>query len=203
MPGEGHFLALLRKKKPADALDGGRNGAAKWIEDRTICLNSERRAEYRKSVPGGLQGKAAASKAEMEILQEFLRDVSMPMDISRLEIRKGQAYYVPKETKENRGLVFLRNGLYLGEVKKDRFEPSQSFAMALKKEEYAAAIDLSCGDERVVKYLKGETIEVDDLAEAKGKGWQLVCVNGYPLGWGKLANGTLKNKYHPGWRMKY
>lgn len=203
MPGEGHFLALLRKKKPTDALDGGQDGAAKRIEDRTICLNSERRAEYRKSVPGGLQGKAAASKAEMEILQEFLRDVSMPMDISRLEIRKGQAYYVPKETKENRGLVFLRNGLYLGEVKKDRFEPSQSFAMALKKEEYAAAIDLSCGDERVVKYLKGETIEVDDLAEAKGKGWQLVCVNGYPLGWGKLANGTLKNKYHPGWRMKY
>ncbi|MDD7077333.1 MAG: hypothetical protein PUI42_04280, partial [Lachnospiraceae bacterium] len=30
----------------------------------------------------------------------------------------------------------------------------------------------------------------------------LVCVNGYPLGWGKLVNGTLKNKYHPGWRMQ-
>ena len=35
------------------------------------------------------------------------------------------------------------------------------------------------------------------------KGWQLVCVNGYPLGWGKLVNGTLKNKYHAGGRMKY
>ena len=69
-------------------------------------------------------------------------------------------------------------------------------------------------------YLRGETLEVDDIVErnlqkaeemnnAKAmkkrleKGWQLVCVNGYPLGWGKLVNGTLKNKYHAGWRMKY
>ena len=29
----------------------------------------------------------------------------------------------------------------------------------------------------------------------------LVCVDGYPLGWGKLAGGMLKNKYLPGWRM--
>ena len=31
--------------------------------------------------------------------------------------------------------------------------------------------------------------------------WQLVCVDGYPLGWGKLSGGTLKNKYLPGWRL--
>ena len=48
--------------------------------------------------------------------------------------------------------------------------------------------------------------EEDDTAKVTKKrlekGWQLVCVNGYPLGWGKLVNGTLKNKYHAGWRMK-
>ena len=48
----------------------------------------------------------------------------------------------------------------------------------------------------VVKYLKGETIE----AEGKN-GFCLVCVDSYPLGWGKLNNGTLKNKYLSGWRL--
>ncbi len=35
------------------------------------------------------------------------------------------------------------------------------------------------------------------------KGWYLVCVDGYPLGCGKLVDrdGTLKNKYLPGWRL--
>ena len=32
-------------------------------------------------------------------------------------------------------------------------------------------------------------------------GWQLVCVDDYPLGWGKKNRGTLKNKYHSGWRL--
>jgi NOL1/NOP2/fmu family ribosome biogenesis protein len=50
--------------------------------------------------------------------------------------------------------------------------------------------------------LKGETIDVDELVSNKAKGWHLVLVNGYPLGWGKLANGTLKNKYLPGWRWQ-
>ena len=126
---------------------------------------------------------------------------------------------VPEAIGTRKGLVFLRNGLYLGEIRKDRFEPSQSFAMALKKEEYTAVINLDYRDVRVEKYLRGETLEVDDIVECNfqkaeemhnakttkkrlEKGWQLVCVNGYPLGWGKLSGGTLKNKYHPGWRMQ-
>ena len=68
-------------------------------------------------------------------------------------------------------------------------------------DEYAQIIDLPCEDERVRRYLKGETLDVDDLTERKAKGWYLVCVDGFPLGWGKVSNGTLKNKYLPGWRL--
>ena len=107
------------------------------------------------------------------------------------------------EPPEIRGKIpFLRNGLYLGELKKGRFEPSQSLAIALRGCEYTSVIDLPYNDDRVRKYLCGETIDVDDLQPKRSKGWQLVCVNGYPLGWGKLVNGTLKNKYHAGWRMQ-
>ena len=31
----------------------------------------------------------------------------------------------------------------------------------------------------MIRYLKGETIEVDDLVDHKEKGWQLVLVDGY------------------------
>ena len=72
--------------------------------------------------------------------------------------------------------------------------------MCLKKEEYKRCVNITAEDERILKYLKGETIDVDDLVLPKDKGWFLVLVDGYPLGWGKLANGTLKNKYLPGWR---
>ena len=35
-----------------------------------------------------------------------------------------------------------------------------------------------------------------------GDGWNLFCVDGYPLGWGKFKNGSLKNKYLAGWRWQ-
>ena len=146
--------------------------------------------------------KLRISKADRTILNDFLKDISMDMDMNYVEVRKGQVYYVPELLGERKGLTFLRNGLYLGELKKDRFEPSQSFAMALRKGQYVSCVNLNWSDSRIGKYLRGETIYVDDLQVKHSKGWQLVCISGFPLGWGKLVNGTLKNKYHPGWRMK-
>lgn len=179
MAGEGHFLALLHKKGVSDKTH---------LDNRSVAKTAA-------SVKG-------ISKGEQKALEEFFADVTMRLDWNHVEVRKGQVYYVPAALGARKGLVFLRNGLYLGEIRKDRFEPSQSFAMALKKDEYASSIDLDYSDVRVEKYLRGETIEVDDVSCKRNKGWQLVCVNGYPLGWGKLVNGTLKNKYHSGWRMK-
>ncbi len=135
-------------------------------------------------------------------LEEFFRDVSWEMDWSRLEIHGERVYYMPEGLPDVKGIRFLRTGLYLGDVKKNRFEPTQAFAMCLKKEEYAHTISLPVDDDRVIKYLKGETLEVDDLVSPKEKGWQLICIEDYPLGWGKLSNGTLKNKYLPGWRWQ-
>ena len=119
---------------------------------------------------------------------------------SRLDIHGERIYYMPDGLPELRGVRFLRSGLLLGELKKNRFEPSQALAMCLKKQEYQKILDFSLEDDRVIKYLKGDTLDVEDMAAVKEKGWYLVCVDGYPLGFGKLANQTLKNKYLPGWR---
>lgn len=109
---------------------------------------------------------------------------------------------MPEDLPALNGVRFIRTGLLMGELKKKRFEPSQALAMNLKKEEYARTIDLSAEDERVIRYLKGETLDVEDLVSSKEKGWYLVCVDGYPLGFGKLARQMLKNKYLPGWRWQ-
>ena len=145
--------------------------------------------------------KNRIKKVPEEIL-EFFADIDWEMDWSRLELYSEKVYYMPEGIPNVKGIRFLRTGLYLGDLKKNRFEPSQSLAMCLKKEEYKNTINLFSSDERVIKYLKGETIDVDDIVSLKAKGWHLVLVDGYPLGWGKLANGTLKNKYLPGWRWQ-
>lgn len=131
-------------------------------------------------------------------LTDFLKDVSMPYELSNIHMFENRAYLIPGMAGEYKKLRKLRAGLLLGEVKKNRFEPSQAFAMALRMEEYRNVINLKADDPAVIKYLKGETLDIEE----KGNGWRLVCVDGYPLGWGKLTAGTLKNKYHAGWRWQ-
>lgn len=135
-------------------------------------------------------------------LEEFLNDISIKIDRDELYLNDGRVFLIPKEASFITGIRALRTGLLLGELKKNRFEPSQALAMALKAEEYASVVDLSVDDENVIRYLKGETIEIDDSRVARKSGWQLVCVDGFPLGFGKLSNGTLKNKYLAGWRWQ-
>ncbi len=137
-----------------------------------------------------------------EELEKFLQDIDREMDSSRMDIRGDKVYYMPEGLHSLKGIRFLRTGLLMGELKKNRFEPSQALAMNLKKEEYSHILDLSVSDERVIKYLKGETLDVEDLVSSREKGWYLVCVDGYPLGFGKLVNQMLKNKYLPGWRWQ-
>ena len=146
--------------------------------------------------------KPKKEKALPALLEEFMKDCTYPINGSDIEIQEDRVYLMPEGIKGIKGLRFLRSGLLLGTLTKDRFEPSQAFAMVLKKDQYKATIDLSRIDHRVIRYLKGETIEVDDLPLRRQKGWQLVCVDGFPLGWGKLVNGSLRNKYLPGWRWQ-
>ena len=56
-------------------------------------------------------------------------------------------------------------------------------------------------DSRVMRYLKGETLSFSEEECQGKKDWVLVCLDDFPLGWGKINNGTLKNKYYAGWRM--
>ena len=132
---------------------------------------------------------------------EFIKGISYPFDLSRMDVQKERVFYIPEKMPYVRGLRILRCGLYMGDMKKNRFEPSQSLAMFLKASEFPNVICLKAEDERVIKYLKGETIELESgEMEEHEDGICLICVEHYPLGFGKLLGGTVKNKYLPGWR---
>ena len=105
---------------------------------------------------------------------------------------------LPKYAPDTKGLRVLRSGWLLGTLKKGRFEPSQAFAMGLHKEDVQNTLDLPLADERVLRYLKGETLEAGECKD----GWVLVCVDGFPLGWGKAQKGRLKNKYAVHWKWE-
>ena len=133
--------------------------------------------------------------------KEFLEAWGMYRKEWQYYLREDRLYALGKKDGMPENLRYLRTGLYLGDCKKKRFEPYQALAMALDGNG-ENRIHLNREDPRVIRYLKGETLDVSDLDLKKQKGWQLVCVDGYPLGWGKLANGSLKNKYYAGWRWQ-
>lgn len=177
LDGEGHFLALLQKGEKIS-----RPNMSFMPKGKGTGLN----------------------RADKELFDEFCENLTIRFETDRIENKNGMLYYMPDILPQVKGLRFLRSGLFLGEIKKKRFEPSQSLAMALRAEEYSKRVELSAKDDRVVRYLKGETLNVEeaDLTdEAVAGGWMLVCVDGYPLGWGKLNRFILKNKYHAGWRL--
>ena len=144
--------------------------------------------------------KPSTEKLPEELL-EFLSHVTFPVQKQDIFIRDSKVYQVSPEMPQEGGLRIMRNGLLLGEMKKNRFEPSQALAMALQMSEYDKIINLPASDERVVKYLKGETLDFENENDYQD-GWNLFCVDGYPLGWGKYSKGALKNKYLAGWRWQ-
>ena len=173
MDGEGHFLALLRKKGT--------------LESAPFA-----------PMPCTLK------KEERKLVEEFFSSLSIPVDWNGIEARNGFVYRLPSaSTGSLKGLKFLRHGLFLGELKKNRFEPSQSLAMALKDVPQASKISLNPQDSRLAAYLRGETFSLEEGECTSQKGWKLICAKGFPLGWGKVVGNTVKNKYPSGWRQNY
>ncbi len=129
--------------------------------------------------------------------KEFLDTLKCPIAYDRLELKDNRLYMLPPEIPDLSGLRIMRKGLLLGELEKNRFEPSQALAMYLKQEDYPNTCSFKADSPEVIKYLKCETVECDDVKD----GFVLVCADSYPLGWAKSKNGILKNRYLPGWRM--
>ncbi|MEY8337235.1 RsmB/NOP family class I SAM-dependent RNA methyltransferase [Lachnospiraceae bacterium 62-35] len=192
--GEGHFIALLQKRKGEEE-----------IKEKTQELSGEKSLKYAGRNEEAQAGEEENRKSFYRLPEEaieFLGPISASfMKCGSFHMIRDGIYLFPPDFPKKGRIRYLRTGLFLGTWKKGRFEPSQALAMALRKEDFPDILSFSRKDERVIRYLKGETLCLAE-EEQRGKGWCLVCVDGFPLGWGKRNNAALKNKYYPGWRWQ-
>lgn len=112
-------------------------------------------------------------------------------------IRGENLYLMPKDSPDTKKIKLLRKGLHLGELKKNRFEPSHAFAHYLKKEDVKNFDDFKMDSDEIKSYMSGDVINTGE-----SRGWIIVGVEGVCLGWGKESGGVIKNRYPKGLRRK-
>lgn len=190
--GEGHFVAKLVRRGSVDT---------DLKADRKTKKNKN--SKNRKN-----ETKPALTEENMKLLSEFLdetisEDMAAWIKNSRLVMFGEQLYRLPDMEVDIKGLKVQRAGLHIGEFKKQRFEPSHSLALALKLSEAKNVVKLTWDDPQTTGFFNGQSVMLSDeqTAECK-KGWALVCVDGYPAGWGKVNGAQVKNHYPKGLRNK-
>ena len=179
--GEGHFAAVLEK---AGSVAEG----------------------YEAMAAGGLERGISAKDKELEAWWEFCREALVSgSSFARDNFEEGAGgillrfgenlYLAPEKLPALKGMKVLRPGLHLGTLKKNRLEPSHALALALSGRDVRHVCQLSAEDAVTTAYLNGQTFPYEGE-----KGWYLITVDGYSIGWGKLAGGIMKNHYPKGLR---
>lgn len=138
-----------------------------------------------------------AKKGQLTDFEDFKNHTLQGVSYHNYYLFHQQLFALPDECPDFQGLKVLRAGLHLGELKKNRFEPNHALALSLAKHNAKHFYPLTTENEQWLRYLKGETI-----ATGEGRGWMLVTIDGFPLGWGKEAKGVFKNFYPKGLRIQ-
>ena len=143
---------------------------------------------------GGEEGDIPLIKGEKlpKEWTEFAKALKIDLPHGKAIFFGQSLYWAPADMPDLKGIKVLRPGLELGELKKDRFEPAHALALWLKTA--ANTKHLPAESPEAAAYMQGQTIP------DTGKGWTLVQVDGYSLGWGKSDGKVLKNHYPKGLR---
>lgn len=162
--GEGHFIALFKKKGEADG----------------------------RKIENGKFGKA--EKDAVKLYRDFEKkylDTELNGDFCLF----GERLYLKPQGIDIDKIKIVRCGLYLGDCRKNRFEPSHALALALSENDFKNYIGLELTDSSLKKYLCGDVISCDK------EGWCAVLAGKYPIGWGKSSGGVLKNHFPKKFRL--
>lgn len=138
--------------------------------------------------------KPKMSPEALKVLKTFYQEnLNIPVPKNVIE-NKGHLYAIKNNFPELKGIRVLRNGLYLGEVRKNRFIPSYSLALTLTKEDVKRSYNYPSESDEIKKYIHGETLEGNGQ-----KGFGVIFVDGYPLSFYKESN-QVKNLFPKGLR---
>ncbi|PWH18436.1 MAG: hypothetical protein DDG60_00425 [Anaerolineae bacterium] len=198
--------------------EGFVEGKPQWLQKETNAIGLERAARLfphrlqgeghfvcllKKVAPNAHQAESPLNKEswrkrklipDLHLWREFTRD-TLDIDLTedRLHLVGERLYYLPEEHPDFGRLRVLHPGIWLGSFKKGRFEPAHPLALFLKPGEMKKFISFPADSPEIAAYLRGESLEVE------ANGWTVVCADGWPLGWGKGVQGTLKNHFPRGW----
>lgn len=202
---DGHPDFSVKKTGACEKFSPGR---PEWINARPETANTFRLWPHRLEGEGHfaaiLQREGEASAREFswkmqtidrsiwKLYQEFERE-ALSCESEGIPVLFGEQLYLLPQAFPLKGLKVLRPGLHLGTLKKNRFEPAHALALALKPREAVRCCSLSVREAE--DYIRGAVFE-----RRGEKGWQLMLVEGYSIGWGKQAGGMVKNHYPKGLR---
>lgn len=184
--GEGHFLCVLERegqlldREKDNFVPGGRNIPAKKEIQKLFFEFADEALSF-------------SDRKEMVLNSGIRLDGTMFMFGEQL-------YICDPKMPGIMGLKCMRPGLHLGTIKKDRFEPSHALALSVRHEDAKMSVSYKENSPEIRQYLNGQTVRCDKNAP---KGWTLIEVDGYSIGWAKQAGGMLKNHYPKGLRINY
>lgn len=190
--GEGHFIAELKKAKTS----------SQDAPDETVYTKTPHNKKKEKDKKSAIAQAGQLDKEALRICRSFLQEtlgaagrIWDAFEENGEWVAFGeQIYLAPKEMTQMSGLKILRPGLHLGSVTKNRFEPSHALALYLPPEAVNHCYEMT--EKQAAAYLRGETLACD----AALKGWMLLTIDGFGLGFGKAGGGMMKNHYPKGLR---
>ena len=139
--------------------------------------------------------KPIISKQNLKLVEDFYKQYLNIKVPAYLYENNNHIYALRPQFPELKGIRVLRNGLYLGECKKNRFEPSLALALTLSKCDVKQYYTYHENDQKVINYIHGETIEGTNQ-----KGYGVIFVEDYPLSFYKESQHQAKNLYPKGLR---
>ncbi|GJM74099.1 23S rRNA methyltransferase [Paenibacillus macerans] len=205
--GEGHFVAVLERNREAHAPEAELAGGHERIASRPNGKSRGGKAvrpSLRSRPAAGADKKGLGEREMLESWRAFAAEHLRAEPPGTPLTFGGNVYLSPVAKEQLDGLKVVRPGWYAGTVKTAGLRQGIRWLRrgAFRGGQNARLV--RDGGE-AVRYLKGETLEIEASRVhtrdgANPKGYVLVTVDGYSLGWGKWQNGLLKNEYPAGWR---
>ena len=201
IPGQPEWLEIAGAGPMDPALQKSLRGSVRLLPHRIpgeghfICLLQRKTGGIQERIPS--LGPTPIPSGQEEAWQAFQdRFLNVRFSGERLRVQGQRLYYGSEHMPDLNGLRVAVPGIWLGTFKTDRFEPAHALALHLRQGQAQNVLDLLAESREISAYLRGESIP------AGGEpGWVLVCVDGFPLGWGKRVQGVVKNHLPRGWQV--
>lgn len=128
-----------------------------------------------------------------DISKKFLKDQLYEL-YPYYNVIDGSLYCMNREFVKFKKVKCIRQGLYCGDLIKNRFEPSHAFYMTYDFKNLKHKVDVTFDQMNV--FMHGNVIQCPC-----DRGYTAVCYDGFPFGFGKSDGNVIKNKIPKGLRL--